>query len=268
MRNKTINGHGDITELKPTQYLEDSSTSNRDRDNVALIILNSPLEDLDYFRRLYTYASYVVCADGGANRLYDLLTFAFSDHAWDVALRKYLPHSIHGDLDSISSHVRDSYSKLGVEITQDPDQYSTDFGKAIKKVFEMKPRIREILVLGSLGGRVDQGVGLLHELHREQYHRHPNIRFWLFSEASISVILEQGSTVLKTDLSLGIIERNVGILPIYGPAAISTKGFEWDVEDWKTQMGGTLSTSNHIVRDQVEVSTDQPVLFTVERVKT
>lgn len=63
----------------------------------------------------------------------------------------------------------------------------------------------------------------------------------------------------------GLITPNVGILPVYGPARITTHGLEWDVEDWPTHMGGQVSTSNHIVEDQIIVETDNEVLFTVER---
>jgi thiamine pyrophosphokinase len=71
--------------------------------------------------------------------------------------------------------------------------------------------------------------------------------------------------VLRTPLDQGSITRNVGILPIYGPALISTKGLEWDVEDWETEMGGQVSSSNHIVADQISITTNREVLFTVER---
>ena len=64
----------------------------------------------------------------------------------------------------------------------------------------------------------------------------------------------------------GLFAKFVGLVPVYGPAVISTKGLEWDVEDWDTQMGGQVSTSNHIVAEDVEVQTTTPILFTVQRV--
>lgn len=39
------------------------------------------------------------------------------------------------------------------------------------------------------------------------------------------------------------------------------------MQDWKTEMGGMVSTSNHVLRDEVVVATDHVVLFTVERVR-
>lgn len=257
---------GTLVELRPTQYLE----AGRDVDGVgsrevALIILNSPITDYEYFRRLYNHASFRVCADGGANRLHDLLISKYSDAQWAEALRSMPPDMIHGDLDSLDQRARKRYEQIGVEVLLDPDQYSTDFGKSIKKVIKRLPAVRDILVQGSIGGRVDQGIGLLHELYREQKFRHPDVRFWLFSEASVSTLLQPGSTVLHTPLASGLIKRNIGILPLYGRASISTKGFEWDVQDWCTEMGGQVSTSNHIVADQIIITTNNDVLFTIER---
>lgn len=253
----------DLPRLDPARFLTRSSLVKHEDHGTALIILNSHLANFECFRRLYTHADFVVCADAGADRLFDLVTEQYSDLAYDVALTKYLPQHIHGDLDSISPKVQQAYAKLGVKITKDSDQYSTDFQKAVKRVFEVDPQARDILVLGSLGGRVDQGIGLIHELYRE-HKRRVDTRIWFFTEASVTIVLEQGRTALATPLSQGFLRKHVGILPIYGPAVISTKGFEWDVQDWHTEMGGIVSTSNHIVQDVVEISTDREVLFTVE----
>jgi thiamine pyrophosphokinase len=266
------NNNSTITTLRPTQYLTAPKQKQNghveediSRDDIALIILNSPIEDFEYFHRLYSHASYTLCADGGADRLHNLMTTTYPDLPTDEALRKALPHAIHGDLDSLSDSTRAIYTNLGVEISQDPDQYSTDFGKAITKVLTTKPSTRDLLVLGSVGGRVDQGIGLLHELYREQKFRHPTVRFWLFSEASVSVVLGAGRTVLHLPVEGGLITRNVGILPVYGKAVISTRGLEWDVQGWETEMGGMVSSSNHVVEEWVEVESDGEVLFTVER---
>ncbi|KAF2722861.1 thiamine pyrophosphokinase [Polychaeton citri CBS 116435] len=265
----SIEADGSLFELRPTRYLEsrveDSDDDFWGRDTTALIILNSPIEDAEYFRRLYEHSSFVLCADGGANRLYDLMIQEHADFEWIDALPKALPSIIHGDLDSLNHHVRRCYDELGVEINGDSDEYSTDFDKAVRKVKERLPEVQNVLILGSLGGRVDQGVGLLHELFREQKFRNPALRFWFFTESSVSIILQPGTTKIWTPLGQELITRNIGILPLYGPARISTKGCEWDVDDWPTELGGQVSTSNHIVNDHLLITTDRDVLFTVER---
>lgn len=120
---------------------------------------------------------------------------------------------------------------------------------------------------------------------------------YLVSEESISFVLRTGLNVIHTpgtrkllpppaeststpntnsnpnfnhqssngdDNAIYYLEENVGILPISGPAVISTTGFEWDVSDWKTSMGGQISTSNHIRADVVTVQTNEQILFTAE----
>jgi thiamine pyrophosphokinase len=123
---------------------------------------------------------------------------------------------------------------------------------------------REVFVLGTLAGRVDQGLGLLHEMIREET-MDPRLRLWLYSETNVSFILRDSRNVIKGALSSRSFTENVGILPVYGPATISTTGLEWDVISWKTQMGYQVSTSNHVKADQIHVDTDTPVLFTIER---
>ncbi|KAF2817025.1 thiamine pyrophosphokinase-like protein 1 [Mytilinidion resinicola] len=226
-----------------------------------LLILNQPISPFEVFERLWRHSRYRICADGGANRLFDIF-----DGPLEHARADFLPSIIHGDLDSLRDDVRQYYSSKGVEVSQDPDQYSTDFRKAIRKIEKTdlsSPR-REVLILGTLSGRVDQGLGLLHEMTREET-RNPNLRLWLISETNVSWILRPGRNTISTGLSAGYFTCNVGIVPVYGPAQITTSGLEWDVQDWATQMGHQVSTSNHAMGEQVEVETDASVLFTIER---
>lgn len=256
--------NGVHAELRPTHYLS-ASQEDDSNQSAALIILHSRIDQYEYVRKLYQHTSYRLCADGGANRLHDILTKQFPQLSSLEALKKALPDCVHGDLDSLDNNVRNLYEQLGVEISKDPDQYSTDLEKAVKKVTTERPGVHDIIVLGSLGGRVDHGIGLLSDLYREHKHKHPNIRFWLFSESSVSVLLRPGATHVHTPLKSGVIKRSIGVLPIYGPARLTLHGMEWDVEDWPTEMGGQVSTSNHIVKDRVTVETNNDVLLTIER---
>jgi thiamine pyrophosphokinase len=162
--------------------------------------------------------------------------------------------------------VRDYYAAQGVKVSRDRDQYSTDFGKCMQKISSRvaSSALQDVLVLGTLGGRVDQGLGLLHEMIREET-KHPNLRIWLFSESSLSFVLRSRHNTIRDLLSSGIFTENVGLVPIWGPAIISTVGLEWDVAEWETQMGSQVSTSNHVKADEVRVVTNAPILFTIER---
>lgn len=198
----------------------------------------------------------------------------------------------------------------------DPDQDSTDFTKSLNylrnnasrivstPIAEPTPEVEnggeehhhnlDVLILGGLGGRVDQAFSQIHHLYAmTQSNPTTDLRsmgnLYLISEESISFMLRQGlntiytpavnrpnCTKLASSLSSNndhgpyvgrethYLEENIGIIPISGPAHITTHGFEWDVTNWRTEMGGQISTSNHIRADRVQVDSDQPVLFTME----
>lgn len=164
--------------------------------------------------------------------------------------------------------------------------------------------VLEIVCLGGLGGRVDQAFSQIHHLYlmsraqqeireRGGDEKSSGGNLYLVSEESITFILQQGKNIIYTPATRRpdieqtapetdgqeatrkrkrdedkeaeyFFEENIGIIPLSGPASITTKGFEWDVEDWHTEIGGQLSTSNHIRADKVEVEPSVPVLFTVE----
>ncbi|CAI7646806.1 unnamed protein product [Penicillium glandicola] len=306
----------------------------------ALLILNQPINE-KAFGVLSRYASFIICADGGANRLFDMPETNEKESK--------LPDAIVGDLDSIRPAVREHYEKLGVPVLQDPDQYSTDFTKCLAYLNTHAAEIiasprkgantqtrsdtnganecpstsptdqspLEIVILGGLGGRVDQAFSQVHHLYmmtqtqRSIRENESNTsssdakpaaggNLYLVSEESITFIIQTGKNTIHTpatkradittastsDVSNSprkrkcgqeegqkqesepepeyFFEENIGIIPLSAPAKITTHGFEWDVEDWHTEIGGQISTSNHIRADKVEVETSVPVLFTVE----
>lgn len=157
-----------------------------------------------------------------------------------------------------------------------------------------------ILILGGLGGRVDQAFSQIHHLYTATRTETGSgsgsgvdLNLYLVSEESITFVLHPGKNTIYTpgtnrpftpsleETSPSIttttittpkqkeegeyyLEENVGIIPLFGPTRITTHGFEWDVTDWPTEIGGQISTSNHIRADVVEVECRVPVLFTLE----
>ncbi|KAK2734963.1 hypothetical protein FQN57_001398 [Myotisia sp. PD_48] len=298
----------------PTQFFCDGPP----KVPFVVLVLNQPINRHAY-QVIKRHASFILCADGGANRFLNLTQSIGSENV-------ELPDAIVGDLDSIHPEVREYYENLNVEVVQDKDQYSTDFTKCLRylhansnnilnraaqrntskagegsKLANRNPgtglpapevqkshKELDIVVLGGLGGRVDQGFSQIHHLYCAS-HSHssstdnswPDGELYLVSEESITFFLRVGKNVIHTPggSSLGpheqitnyqakssspYLSENIGIIPVMGPSIINTKGFEWDVNDWKTEFGGLLSTSNHIRAEVVEVETTAPVLFTAE----
>lgn len=182
-----------------------------------------------------------------------------------------IPKVIHGDLDSLLPEVEEYYRGHGSQIIKDTDQESTDFMKCLKLVSTRADEISggstrrlDIVALGGLGGRVDQGLSQLHHLYMANMDDSLHIgRVVLLTAKSITFLLQKGLNKVYTPPGKGLAE-NIGILPIGRPAIICTKGLEWDVRDWRTEFGGRISTSNHIKSDVVEVQTTEQVVFTIE----
>lgn len=253
---------GDYAEWHPARLFQDREGS----PEFALLVLNQPLRNGANLRRLWRNSSLRIAADGGANRLHELSSFQgkFSNL-----------HAIIGDLDSLTPSVRDFYSNQPnpVKVIHDKDQYSTDFGKAINLARQDHPDGIDIVALGGIGGRVDMGLSQLHQLYVSQSEpSYAQGRIYLLSGSSITFLLKGGShriQVRDDSASEGgetfNFGKHVGIIPLREPSRITTKGLEWDVTDWETQIGGNLSTSNHVLPETrwVEVQTTTDVLFTI-----
>jgi thiamine pyrophosphokinase len=171
-----------------------------------------------------------------------------------------------GDLDSLSSEARAYWDGKKVKILHDPDQYSTDFTKAVKNVWSTEQRESiNIVALGGLGGRVDQGISVLHHLYMFQK-SYDSGKMFLLSSEGITFVLKSGKHKIKAQASFqGVtLGENVGIIPFKEPSVITTKGLEWDVTNWGTEFGGLISTSNHVKAEWVSIETTKDVLFTID----
>ena len=84
----------------------------------GLLLLNSDTMDASWVKRFWDHCEFKICADGGANRLYDGLVDSGDVH-------KYIPDMIKGDLDSLRADVKAFYSAAGTSIVYDFDQVDT-----------------------------------------------------------------------------------------------------------------------------------------------
>ncbi|KAI0394146.1 thiamine pyrophosphokinase [Xylariaceae sp. FL0594] len=262
------------TDWHPVKRLLGTSASE-----FTLITLNQPIRDLYLYHDLWSLANTKIAADGGANEIYNLSKQQNAPHEADTnSPGPYTDlDTIIGDLDSLTDEAR-AYFRHS-EIVHVSEQESTDFAKAVHHARRAAPG-REIVCVGGLGGRVDQGLSQVHHLCLFQTcPEYSEGRMYLVSEASLSFLLKGGGRTHRiwvrerdAEAKAGLMKvtaepfsKYVGIIPICGPAVISTRGLEWDVKDWPTSFAGRMSTSNHVLPETevVEIQTDVDVLFTI-----
>ena len=158
--------------------------TSSDGSTTAMVILNTPIAKppSTLFEKLWESSTFHICADGGANRLYEATKDipTGNDNDDDNHNNPYIPNAIRGDLDSLQPHVREYYASKHVIIEKDPCQDNNDLDKALQKIVHPSINCDQVIVYGAFGGRFDQEMASFQALYKWadtfQY------RMWLYSD--------------------------------------------------------------------------------------
>ena len=242
----------------------------------ALILLNhegsSPSLSLSpLMRRLWDCSSIRLCADGASSRLYHALQrgedgarLEKCDPVVAQRLLYYQPDEIVGDWDSIDAESEAYYRSVGVPMYPQPeDQDSTDLEKCFRRLVIRQGvsgvgREYRVVVAGAFGGRLDHEVQNLNCLYKWTHCFHA---LAMVTEHSVASLLPPGGVEIR--LRSPFEGPTCGLLPLGGPAKLTTKGLQWDLEGAVSSFGGMVSTSNCTLGTTVQVLTDTPVVWTV-----
>lgn len=227
----------------------------------AVVVLNYQMPLFTPF--LWDKACIRLCADGGANQLYDFLP-SLLPHEDPAKIREqYKPDVIQGDLDSIRPEVKNFYAALGTKIIDEShDQDTTDLHKCISYIKDKTPHIEKfnvkILVLGAVGGRLDHVFANFNVLYS-----FANIQIILLSDDSMAFLLAK-DFAHEIHIDPSIEGPHCGLVPLGGPSfSTTTTGLKWNLNKSAMQFGGLISTCNIYEKEIVTVLSDTNLVWTI-----
>lgn len=193
-------------------------------------------EDLEPYRGLIAKADIILCADGGAN------------YAFELGAR---PACIIGDMDSITTRVRDYFSEINIPVKKYPRQKDfTDTQLALNEAETLGAD--EIVLIGSLGRRLDHTLSNLY---------------------SCIDMVGRGIKVshLTPEMEVHLVGRRlqlkgqpgdlVSVLVLSDQAfGVSEKGFEYPLEKVTMSKGNPFAISNRMLREEALITVNEGVL--------
>ena len=181
----------------------------------------------------------VICADGGAQR------------ALALGLD---PDVVIGDLDSLDRDLQAQLEVEGCQIFVHPTHKDeTDLELALR--YAVDHGVDEILILGALGGRIDQTLA--------------NVLLLALPELEgIQTRIVAGNQEMFLIRGQACIEGRVGdtvsLLPIAGDATgIATEGLEYPLQDGTLKFGPALGVSNVLMAPVARVQVEHGLLVCI-----
>jgi len=173
----------------------------------------------------------VLCADGGTL------------HALALGLH---PDVVIGDLDSLPEAVRDRLEAAGTQFLRFPrDKDYTDLELALQ--YALGQGAEDILLLGLLGGRLDQTLANVLLLARPEWDA---ARLW-FAYGSERAYLLRGGESLTLRGRPGDIVSLIPLTPTV--TGVTTQGLRWPLHNATLHFGHTLTVSNELVGEEAVV---------------
>ncbi|KAL4603594.1 hypothetical protein ACB092_10G135200 [Castanea dentata] len=233
---------------------------HRPPQTYALVVLNQSLPR--FTPLLWNHAQLHLCADGGANRVYDEMPLLFPHEDPSHVRTRYKPDVIKGDMDSIRTEVLDFYANLGTQILDESqDQDTTDLHKCVAYIRDFTPNLDKsnlcILVAGALGGRFDHTLGNLNVL-------------FVFSSLRIILITDESLVHLlprthrhEIHIQSSVEGPHCGLIPFPLSKSTTTTGLQWDLTNTEMRFGGLISTSNVVKGEKITVESDADLIWTI-----
>jgi len=205
----------------------------------AIIIANGQIHEGDFYRSLVAPTDLIICADGGAS------------NALALGLQ---PQVVIGDLDSLDESLHSRLEKMHCQFIVHPAcKDETDLELAL--YYAIEHGVDEILILGALGGRIDQTLANVQLLAL------PELR-------SVKARILDGRQEISLIRDAALIEGQVGdtvsLLPLTEEVTgIYTEGLEYALENATLYLGPSRGISNVLTSSQARIRIGQGLLLAV-----
>ena len=205
----------------------------------AILFVNGELRSKEVVLSVLKPDDFLVAVDGGLRHL---------EH---LSLR---PSLLVGDLDSISLQQLENLSQDGIEVARFPEKKDeTDLELAIEIV--LRKGFQSMLVVGALGGRLDQTLGNIFLLSQPAL-RDCNI--WMDDG------VEEVFLIHTTQQINGSPGDRVSLLPLVGTVSgISTTGLEYPLRNATLFLHQTRGISNVMLNDAARIQIKDGLLLCI-----
>lgn len=206
-----------------------------------IIFANGELPDLNKARLLLRNDDYIICADGGTR------------HALALNIQ---PHLLIGDMDSADKAQLQLLQTADVLMELFPhDKNETDLELALNRAIDLNPK--QLLLVGALGGRLDQTLGNLA----------------LLTDARLSAIdVQLDDGVEQVFICRDRVEIRgrpgdiVSLIPRLGAVSgIRTQNLKWPLNDETLYPDKTRGISNEMLGETAFVAVGSGLLLIVHR---
>lgn len=211
----------------------------------AVIFVNGRVEDYASLAHWLAASDYLICADGGV--------------AHCLALGRR-PHVIVGDLDSAPEHLIGQWQDQGVQIERHPaEKDQTDLELAIERA--LRDGAGEILLLGAMGGRLDQSVANVLLLAQRRW----AVPIRLAEGNQVAQVVRGGETLVLEETE----GDTVSVIPLSDRVTgISYGGLAYPLESASLSLGTTRGISNVIARVPASIRVEAGILLVIRTLRT
>ena len=210
----------------------------------TIIFVNGEIATDTFISTLLQEDDFLIGADGG------------TEHCLRIGR---LPHVVVGDLDSLAPAIVAELIEKGVEIERYPSaKNETDLELAIARA--MRTRSDEILLVGALGGRLDQTIANVFLLAQRDW----PIPIRLVDEHQRAEILRPGST-LALEFPIGSTVSAIPLEPTV--AGITYTGLLYPLINHTLSFGSTRGISNEIVTSPATAQIESGALLIIQSMR-